>query len=116
MDDHLHGRTVLPEEIRHAALVADIDIVVPISFELGLETPPVPRSAGLLPEELAAHVVVYTDDIQPLLGEKPRRLRSDQTGRSSNYGNSHFACLFISVWLRALGRVRAAHPKMSSSI
>src|SRR6516225_3146988 len=79
--------------------------------ELGLEAMPVPGRSGLLPEELAAHVVVDADDVQPLVGEEPGGLGSDQTSRTSNYSNGHSTRLVILVLLRALGDVRRASQR-----
>src|SRR5438874_414067 len=97
VDDHAHIRAISLEETCHSALVADIYIVVPVGLELRLEVLPAPGRAGLLAEELAAHVVVNTDDVQSLPGKEPRGLGSYQTCRASDYGNSHVARLFILV-------------------
>src|SRR6267142_2792163 len=84
-----HACAISLEKIRHRALIADVHVIVPISLEPGLEALPVPGRAGLLPEKLAAHVVVDADDFQPLVGKEPRSLRADQTRRTRDYGNSH---------------------------
>jgi hypothetical protein len=45
-----------------------------------------PVSTRLWPEEVRAHIIVDTNDVKALVGEKANRLGPNQPGRSGNEG------------------------------
>jgi len=89
VDHHGQRSLILRENFCHRALVPDVDVVVAITLEFGLETPTTPGRAGFLAKEVAAHVIVDTDYFQSLVGEKPRGLGTNQARRTGYQGNRH---------------------------
>src|SRR6516162_4724556 len=62
--------TILRKEIPQSILIANIDIVMSIPSDFGLEASAVRNGAGFRPEKFSTHVIVNANDLQALNGKK----------------------------------------------
>ena len=96
MDNHRYICLVTLEEIEDCALIADVDVIMPVVGKLRFEAPPTPDRAGFGPKKLGTHVVVDADNVQSPGGKEARGLGPDQTRRPGDHRNSHPSYLLTS--------------------
>src|SRR6516164_407103 len=96
MNNHHYIGFVTLEEIRDCALIANVDVIMPVASQLSLEKPPTPDRAGFGPKKLGTHVIVDPDNVQSPGGKEARGLGPDQTRRPSDHRNSHPSYLLTS--------------------
>ena len=87
MDHHGDVACVFAEGRVHGRGVADVGVDMGIAA-LAAERLDLPAGAGLLAEELAAHVVIDADDLQTSLSKHPCGLGANQTG-NDRHAHAH---------------------------
>ena len=74
-----------PKDLVELCAVADVDVVVLVVGEVGLEPLSAPDGGSRFAEEVAPQVVVDSDDVHAQMGEEARGLRADQTHALLDY-------------------------------
>ena len=80
VDDELDVRRIFLKNLFKTFQIADVQVVMRVILDLFLEKLLVPGGGSLRAEEIFTHVVVDANDLQPLPGKIPHRLRTDQPG------------------------------------
>src|SRR5262249_38403683 len=89
VDDELDRAPVLAEDREDLLLVPDVEGQGMEAFVRLAEVLPVPVDRAVVPEEVTAHVVVDSDDVEALLVQELHRFASDEPGRAGDDGYWH---------------------------
>ena len=88
MDDELDRRAVSREQLCDGVGIADIGFHVRVVLK-PLQFGPIEARARIRAKKAAAHIVVDSNDVEPLGRTKSRGLRADQSARAGDNRDSH---------------------------